>query len=201
MKNFAILAVLVPISVFQVTAQTESFKFASDVVWSLQTCKIADDRLKASSSDDPVIMMKDLLVYSNGIKQANLFLDTHRESQDTMIRGSADILSNLFSAIERNNQSLVAFIEETLNNSEVAKSKEGTRSRKLSEHAAASEELWRMFPIAIAGVTHALVDSKSGMVNSIVLESLSQSSKNCPTSSPIFLAGKLPKALRLDNFL
>lgn len=161
MRNFTILLVLFPLYAFRTCAQTESFKFASDVIWSLQTCKIADHRLKSSGSDDLVVMMKDLLVYSSGIKQASLFLDAHRESQDTMIRKSAEILSNVFSAIERNSQNLVAFIEESLNNPELAESRKGTWTRRLSEHAASNEELWRMFPVAIAGVTHALVDSKA----------------------------------------
>ncbi|MDO8571815.1 MAG: hypothetical protein Q7R79_04005, partial [bacterium] len=79
MRNYTILVVLFALHVGRTDAQTESFKFASDVTWSLQTCKIADDRLKASGSEDLVIMMKDLLVYTSGIKQASLFFDTHRE--------------------------------------------------------------------------------------------------------------------------
>jgi len=101
--------------VFQTIAPSEPFKFASDIVWSFQICKIADERLKTSSSKDPVTMMKDLLAYSAGIKQANSLLDTHRRSQDTLISQSANALSNVYSEIYENNRSLVAFIEETLN--------------------------------------------------------------------------------------
>jgi len=154
---------LLPMFVFQTIAPSEPFKFASDIVWSFQICKIADEHLKTSSSEDPVTMMKDLLVYSAGIKQANSLLDTHRRSQDTLISQSANALSNVYSEIYENNRSLVAFIEETLNDPGKANSQQGTWSRKLSENAATNEELWRKFPLSIALATHALVDNKSTM--------------------------------------
>ena len=75
-----------------------------------------------------------------------------------MIQKSADLLGNLLATITQNNQSLISFIEKSLNNPSLAESRKGTWTRRLSEHAASSEELWRMFPVAIAGVTHALVD-------------------------------------------
>ncbi len=167
MKNFVILFVIFLLCVFQASSQTEAFKFGTDVIWSLQLCKISDDRLKASSLDDPVLMMKALLVYGSGIKQANLFIEAHHENQDTAISSSAEILSNLLAAIEQNNKSLIAFIEESLNEPELALSKKGTWTRKLSEHAAESEELWRLLPVAIAGVTHALVDKESTRDNKL----------------------------------
>jgi len=128
---------------------SEPYDFVSDVIRSLQQCNIADDRIKSSNSNDFVSVMKDFMVFKDEINMASKFISKYRGNENEFIRESANNLNLIYSKVVDNNENLISFIEETLNNPSDAASKQGSWLRKLSEIQAKNEELWRMLPYAV----------------------------------------------------
>jgi hypothetical protein len=151
-----VLLVAVP----RLSAASEPFDFVSDVIESLEACKIAGERIKDSASEDPVTIMKDITVFNNGIRRANLMVARHQNSKVELIRESTAWFSSIYLSIVKNNEQLLSFLEQTLNDPKEATSKQGTWLRKLSENMATNEEGWKQLPYAIAMTTHTLVDRK-----------------------------------------
>jgi len=139
---------------------SEPYDFVSDVIRSLQQCYIADNRIKTSDSNDFFTAMKNLMVFKNEIGMASKFISKYRVSENEFIRKSADSLSSIYSMVMDNNEILISFIEETLNNPSDVASKEGSWLRKLSEIQAKNEELWRLLPYAVIMSTYSLLDLK-----------------------------------------
>ena len=159
-KSTILLLLFLVVAVLRPSFATEPFDFASDVIRSLQVCKVASKRIKTSESQDLVSKVKDIYIFMNGIHQANSMITPHRNSKNEMIRKSADSFSTIYSSIVENNEQLVSFLEQMLNDPKEAASKQGTWLRKLSENMAVNEELWLKLPYATAATAYTLVDLK-----------------------------------------
>jgi hypothetical protein len=139
---------------------SEPYDFVSDVIRSLQQCNIAGDRINSSKSDDFVPLMKDFMVFKNEINLASTLISKYRGNKNEFIRESANNLNLIYSKVVDNNENLISFIEETLNNPSDVVSKQGSWLRKLSEIQAKNEELWRLLPYAVIMSTYSLLDLK-----------------------------------------
>lgn len=159
-KATALFLLLLVVAVPGRSFASEPFDFASDVIRSLEACKIAGERIKTSQSKDLASEMKDILVFTNEIRQANSRIAPHQNSKNELIRQSADNFSAIYSSIVANNEKFMSFLEQTLNDPKEATSKQGTWLRKLSENMAANEDLWRMLPPATVMATYTLVDQR-----------------------------------------
>ncbi len=159
-KSTALSLLLLVVAVPRLSFASEPFDFVSDVIRGLLACKIADEHIKATEAKDLVSRIKDILVFTNGIRQADSMIAPYRNSKNEPIQKSADSFSAIYSSIVANNKQLVSFLEQTFNDPEEAASKQGTWLRKLSENMARNEELWLILPLATTMSTYSLVDKK-----------------------------------------
>jgi len=139
---------------------SEPFNFMSDVIRSLQSCKIAEEKTKAIDSNGFALIMKDILVFNNEINSANSMIAPYRNSKNELIRQSTENLSAIYSSIVVHNEQYLSFLEKSLNKPKEAVSELGTWLRKGSEIIAAREESWGKLPYTIIMTTYTLVDQK-----------------------------------------
>ncbi len=137
---------------------SEPFGFVSDVIQSLQTCRIASDRIKENKDRNVLSLMKDVRVFISEIRQANSMMAQHANSNNELIRESSNNFSKIYSSIMANNERMLDFLEKTLNDLGQAASKQGTWLREASEIMAKNEELWRLLPQITVLTTYTLVD-------------------------------------------
>jgi hypothetical protein len=146
-----------------VVCATEAYNYMAAVISSLESCKIANERLKLSNSDEDetgTALMKDIIVTNSKIKEAAQFMEPYLLSKDETTKMSAKEFAATYAFIIQNNEDLLNFIEHTFNNIDDYADKQGTYTRKLSGFMATNEELWRMIPKLVALSTYALVDNE-----------------------------------------
>ncbi len=145
-----------------VARATEGYDFMSAIINSIESCKIAKERLMLSNYEEDLTgstLMKDIIVTNNKIKEASRFIEPYILSKNEATKSAAEQFAAIYTLIIQNNEELLDFTEHTYNNIEDLVAKQGTYSRKLSELMATSEELWRLLPTATVSSAYALVDN------------------------------------------
>ncbi len=140
---------------------TEAYNFMAAVIESLQSAKIAQDRINLNvNEEDVAIIMKGMIVYNDELKEAARFIKPYTSSKSETTKLVATAFSEIYSLIILNNESIISLFENVLNNIEDLATKPGTFLRELSEISASNDMLYRKFPEVTALSTHAMVDKK-----------------------------------------
>ncbi len=149
------LAVIIWLVLPQVASATEQFDFASAVIQSLWSAKIANEREKPGDVGET---MTALITFSSEIRQAGKLLDKYASSSDQSISHPAQVLQLVYSTVADIGDEMVDLLEQTLNDPNGALSQPGTLMRRTSELRSSMDETWRMLLPLLAGVAQALVD-------------------------------------------
>ena len=137
---------------------TEPFDFVADVIRSFGNCKIASAGFKGIEDADVTSLMRTLLVFTHEMRIAHSAIEPHIESENELLRETANNFSFVYLSIIKNHEELLDFIEQTLNDLDDAVSQQGTRLRRVSENTARNEELWRMLIDVVVMTAYTLVD-------------------------------------------
>ena len=147
-----------------VARATEAYNFMAAIIESLQSTTIAHDRMSLNANEeDEVIIMKNVIVYNDELKEAARFIKPYTSSKSEITKLAATTLCDIYSLIILNNESILSLYEKVLNNIDDLATKQDTLVRKLSEIGALNDMLYRKIPESTALSTHALVDKKRSM--------------------------------------
>ncbi len=147
-----------------VARATEAYNFMAAIIESLQSAKIARDRMNLNlNEEDEAIIMKNIIINNNELKEAARFIKPYTSSKSEITKLAATTFGEIYSLIILNNESMLSLFENALNNIEDLVTKQGTFLRKLSEIGASNNVLYRKIPEITALSTHALVDKKRSM--------------------------------------
>lgn len=115
-----------------VARATETYNFMVAVINSIESCKIANERLKLSNSEEDLTgsaIMKDIIVTNNKIKEASQFIEPYLLSKKETTKEAAKQFTAIYSLMVQNNEDLLDFTEHTYNNIEDLLAKQGTYSK------------------------------------------------------------------------
>ena len=153
-----------------VARATEAYNFMAAIIESLQSAKIARDRMNLNlNEEDEAIIMKNIIINNNELKEAARFIKPYASSKSEITKLTATTFCEIYSLIILNNESMLSLFENALNNIEDLVTKQGTFLRKLSEIGASNDMLYRKIPEITALSTHALVDKKRSMEDGKVM--------------------------------
>ena len=178
MRKYLLIHAIVISFVFllpHVARATEAYNFMSAVINSLQSVKIAKDRINLNMScevavdGEEVIIMKNIIVYNNELKEAARFIKPYTSSKSELIKSSATAFCEIYSLIILNMENMLSLYEDVLNNIEDLSTKQGTIVMKLSEIFFSFDMLYRKIPEITALSTHVLVDDKRSMEDGKVM--------------------------------
>jgi hypothetical protein len=115
----------------------------------------------SSSTGNPIADSVNAIVIQRGavgrLKQAVALLDPFRVARDESIRTAADDLTTVYQAVAERLLAGVVIWEKfakTKTTDDIA-----ALVPELGKHGAEIQEAWRLLPVGVAGVTHALIDS------------------------------------------
>ncbi len=170
MQKIIIYFFLVVFLLPNVARATEAYNFMAAVIKSLQYYKIAYDRINLNvNEEDEAIIMRNIIVYNNELKEAARFIKPYTSSKSETTKLTAAAFCEIYSLIILNNESVLSLYENVLNNIEDLDTKQGTILRKFSEIGASNGMLHRKIPEVTALSTHALVDKKRSMEDGKVM--------------------------------
>ena len=135
----------------------EPYCFAFDVIKSLKICKNAENYLKTLNCNDIICFRGALLVLTHEFRQASTTLTKHRDSENNLIKESADKFCQGYTAITQNTENALSFFEQEVKQSQDVFSKQSVLSRQMSEYGAKNNESWKMLQSATVMATWALV--------------------------------------------
>jgi hypothetical protein len=170
MQKIIIYFILVVFLLPNVARATEAYDFMSAVINSLQSAKIAQDRMSLNAKEeDEVIMMKNIIVYNKELKEAASSIKPYTSSKSEMTKLTATTLCEIYSLIILNYEKALSILENVLNHIDDVATKQGTFLRELSEISATNDVLLRKIPEVTALSLHALVDEKRSLEDGKVM--------------------------------
>jgi hypothetical protein len=157
-KSIHVLILLItlfnPVSILA----SESADFAIAFVNGINTSQRAVDHLKTVPSDDDMMsLMKDNYVFINRLEEAKGYVVPFKKSSNKKIATTANSLCDFYDAFIENTRGKLDFLEEIMNNP--ANTRQGTLVRKMAEHQAKTDAVYRILPVITAGVANTLVDA------------------------------------------
>ncbi len=145
-------------------ADQSPYSLATTLLQALSLAASARDSLAetSSSTGNPIADSLNAIVVQRGavsrLKEAIQLLDRFRTSPDLAVRSAAEDLSTVYEAVSERLLSGVTIWEK------LAKTKTADDIAALvpesAKQAAEVQDAWRLLPVGVAGVTHALVDSQ-----------------------------------------
>jgi hypothetical protein len=180
---------------FAVVAQaSEPYDYIDNVISSLQSSIIASERMKQSQTDSIVSHMKAIMTFDYGMQEAAQFIEPYVSSKNEIIQQSAENIHFVYSSVARNNEELLIYLKETMDNPSSENSKEGTIMMNISKNMALNEELWRMLMHSTLMSAYCLIDQERIVAGKLPYLTIKDSERKALNKKLISIFGENVKA-------
>ena len=139
---------------------TESYEYTKVAIESLYKISTATNNVKPASDPSTGLseVMKSYIKAREEMKEASYFLPSYKESKDSSISSSSDIMIGACKIFDENLDLAISNIEHILNNPKVIVEKQGTTKKDIYQLQANFEKAWSFLGKAATMVALAMED-------------------------------------------